>query len=684
MNEDKTDPPKPVPPPADDDRTLLVPMPAQAKPPVAPDFDTDKTLISPAAVAPMEDDDRTMIVRPQTEAQDLQQPPPDAGPFSQDDGAVETSASVPPHQPPGSTEPPPYAPLQTLEIGTVINKMYRVIGSLDQGGMGRVFKGEEMGTGEPVAIKVILPEMAEDIRVGQMFRREARTLRQLHHDAIVRYFAYLPPDADMNLHVLVMGFIEGTKLSDRLKSRGALTQDEVCSLFLRLADGLKTAHDIGVVHRDLSPDNVMLPDDSLSKAILIDFGISRSSKIKDVTIGNEFAGKLKYVSPEQLGAYGGDTQAQSDVYSLGLLMIACLTGQPVPMGDSIVEAVEKRQSVPDLSPIPFAFQNLLYKALQPDPAQRLQGMGDFISELRAISNDEPITGFGTASPTGTQPPARAVPGLQTAPGSRTQTFMPQNGQTDAPTSLPKESRGIAGVLPALLIIIGLGAGGGWYYMNMATAADGETAQDGAVVRVPDTVDTHLANTATDCIYAHVPYGGDGGQITGFAQTADALDALTADWPVALGQPPALTGVEVTPAQCAALDFVRMFQGSATSDIAISVDASTVTRAEGVVGAIHNSGTRQNWLALVDPNGRIFSLMSQLDTPGADSRRFAFRLPSASPGKYILLATASNAALVRAGAMQSGTEASVFMPLISRELLGDDAGAVAIAELEILP
>ena len=98
--------------------------------------------------------------------------------------------------------------------------MYLVVEQLNQGGMGRVFRGEEIGTGEPVAIKVILPEMAEDEKVAAMFKREARTLRQLHHDAIVRYFAYVPPDQNLNLHALVMGFIEGTTLSDAVKNGG--------------------------------------------------------------------------------------------------------------------------------------------------------------------------------------------------------------------------------------------------------------------------------------------------------------------------------------------------------------------------------------------------------------------------------------------------------------------------------
>ncbi|MFL4472329.1 serine/threonine protein kinase [Tateyamaria armeniaca] len=307
--------------------------------------------------------------------------------------------------------------------------MYRVEERSDQGGMGRVFRGVEIGTGENVAIKVILPEMAEDDKVAAMFRREARTLRQLHHDAIVRYFAYVPPDENINLHALVMGFIEGTKLSDTIKEKGALDRDQVIELTMRLADGLDRAHNIGVVHRDLSPDNVMLQGGDISKAVLIDFGISRSDNVKEATIGNEFAGKLKYVSPEQMGAFGGQAEGPSDVYSLGLLMIGMLTGTPMPMGTNFVEAVQKRQTVPDLSFLPEEFQGLIAHMLQPDPKDRLPSMAAVIEELRVLKGE---TGLGGSRLRFTQPPVadRVVPGLQSVPSTA------KGGPTASPAPCP--------------------------------------------------------------------------------------------------------------------------------------------------------------------------------------------------------------------------------------------------------
>ena len=587
-------------------------------------------------------------------------------------------------------------PLRTLEPGTVINNMYRVEERLDQGGMGRVFRGVEIGTGESVAIKVILPEMAEDIRVAQMFRREARTLRQLHHDAIVRYFAYVPPDANLNLHALVMGFIEGNKLSDKLKHEGPLTEDEVCKLFMRLADGLERAHKIGVVHRDLSPDNVMLPDNDINKAVIIDFGISRSSKIKDVTIGNEFAGKLKYVSPEQLGAYGGEAEAPSDVYSLGLLMIACLTGKAVPMGDSIVEAVQKRQGVPDLNTLPVAFQALLYNMLQPDPAQRPQTMGHVIEGLKAISGEESTQNTDGLYQMTIGATNRTVPGLQAAPSGRTESFVStvpaiggEGEDTEAPAPVEERGGGGMGLLLALVVIAALAGGGAWYYFTqMAPGADNGLSDEVAegLARVPGSRETFLAEAVPEgCTYAaRRGQGPNSGLIEGYAQDATTLGRISSGWADRFGTQPEVLRRAVAPAQCAALEFARTFQGTRGDPIELALDTNAVTRAEGVVGSIYGSSGRENWLALVAPNGRVFSLMSQLQSPIGDQRQFSFRLPSAQPGTYVLIATASEDALVRAAAMQDGTAAADILPLMTRELADDGLGAVDISVVEISP
>lgn len=686
--------PNPAPPAEEDaDRTILASVPPRSQAgtpeaeagPVVDEFDPDHTIVvtglqqgqggASAPGAEPETDDATVIVTQQSSAP--------ADPVA----ATQTSSFVP--VPPGTAP----TPLSSLEPGLVINNMYRVEERLDQGGMGRVFRGVEIGTGESVAIKVILPEMAEDATVARMFRREARTLRQLHHDAIVRYFAYVPPDEQLNLHALVMGFIEGTKLSDHLKEKGALTRAQVIRLTLRLADGLARAHEIGVVHRDLSPDNIMLPDGDISKAVIIDFGISRSSTVKDVTIGNEFAGKLKYVSPEQLGAFGGEAEAPSDVYSLGLLMIAMISGGPMNMGGSIVEAVQMRQAVPDLSDLPEEFQPLLKKMLEPDPANRIRNMGTVTEALKSMEDG---TGFGGSRLFGTLPPApdKAVPGLQAVPIAAT------SSNTSGPKPLTREARaavrrqrsgGAGRVVTFLALLLTLAGGAGYYFygdrfMPSVSGTGGGEADPvtAGLERVEGSRATFLAQTVPDtCAYAtRRARGENAGLIEAFGQDLRQLQHVGMAFGEKFGSAPDVVGRSVAEAHCPALEFAQRLQGTRGSGIELALSAHSTPRTEGIIGTLHGSAGRQNWLALVGPNGQVYSLMRQFEDPIGDQRQFAFRMPSAPPGIYLLLATASGKALVRAGAMQDGMAAGDIMPLMLRELAVDGQGAADIAFLEV--
>ncbi|WP_299154031.1 serine/threonine-protein kinase [uncultured Tateyamaria sp.] len=680
----------------DDDKTILFrPQPA------AKDADASDAPSPPeeASADDADDADRTVVVRDPGPGRTAAP----SEPFDADDEATEivsatgdegAGAGPVTHTNTASVVPPPPGaaptPLNTLEPGLVINNMYRVEERLDQGGMGRVFRGVEIGTGESVAIKVILPEMAEDTKVADMFRREARVLRQLHHDAIVRYFAYVPPDQNLNLHALVMGFIQGTKLSDVLKDDGPLARADVIKLTMRLADGLERAHNIGVVHRDLSPDNVMLQDGDIGQAVLIDFGISRSSTVKDVTIGNEFAGKLKYVSPEQLGSFGGQAEGPSDVYSLGLLMIAMLMGKPYNMGGNFAEAVQMRMGVPDISMVPEEFQPILHEMLQPDPAQRMPGMAAVMDELRALD------GGPTTRSRGTLPPAvptqdRSVPGLQAVPFAASSTGTQAGASRSASAAASPQKSGGRGVMVAVLLLALAGAGGAAYYFGGDLVAGGEEVASAdtdpvtaGLTRVPGSRATFLAETVPqECAYAaRRTHGESAGLIEGFAADLTPLQGIGEAFGAAFGSTPDVVPRGVTPAQCAVLDFARSLQGTRGAGVELSLAANTLSRSDGVLGTLHGSTGRENWLALVDPNGQVFSLMRQFDDAIGDERRFAFRLGSAAPGVYMIVATASDSPLVRAGAMRDGTQAADILPLMTRELATDGQGAADVAFLEL--
>jgi serine/threonine-protein kinase len=260
-----------------------------------------------------------------------------------------------------------------VSLGTELNQTYKIDSLIGVGGMGEVFKGHNIQTGDPVAIKIVLPEFARDEMILELFRKEARILNHLLHDAIVRYYVF-SIDRDIGRPYLAMEYVDGPSLAERVKT-ARLTPDDFTYLLKRLADGLHTAHAAGVIHRDMSPDNVILPGGLVKNAKIIDFGIARSANVGGATLlGGSFAGKYNYVSPEQLGLYGGEVTPQSDIYSLALVMIAALRGQPLNMSGSQVEVIEKRRRVPDLTGVPKQFHAVLAAMLQPDPGQRLPNM----------------------------------------------------------------------------------------------------------------------------------------------------------------------------------------------------------------------------------------------------------------------------------------------------------------------
>ncbi len=265
----------------------------------------------------------------------------------------------------------------TVEIGTELNQTYRIDSLIGVGGMGEVFKGHNIQTGDPVAIKVVLPEYARDEMIFELFRKEARVLNHLSHDAIVRYYVF-SLDRALGRPYLAMEFVDGPSLGERAKSQ-PLSQPDFFNLLRHLADGLHKAHEAGVIHRDISPDNVILPGGLVENAKIIDFGIARSATVGGGTLlGGSFAGKYSYVSPEQLGLYGGEVTPKSDIYSLGLTMAAGVRGQPIDMSGSQVEVIEKRRKVPDLASfeIPPDLRAILTFMLQPDPANRPANMAE--------------------------------------------------------------------------------------------------------------------------------------------------------------------------------------------------------------------------------------------------------------------------------------------------------------------
>jgi tRNA A-37 threonylcarbamoyl transferase component Bud32 len=312
-------------------------------------------------------------------------------------------------QPGGTTPPtdglapPPRIGRSGLPSGTLLNAIYEVRGFLARGGMGEVYEGVNVNTDERVAIKVMLPHLAADPKVQAMFRKEARILTELAHPALVRY-RVLAHEPQLELFYIVTEFIDGRALAEML---GELrpSETELKALVRRLADGLAAAHAMGAIHRDVSPDNVLLPQGRLAEAKIIDFGIARESSVAHHTVvGDGFAGKLGYVAPEQFGDFGRRIGPWTDIYSLGLVGLALAAERAPDMGVTLVEAVDRRREGVDLSPVPDALRPVFARMLAPDPSDRFQSMTEVIAAIDAL--DEPPAKADAAPPPPTAPVAQ--------------------------------------------------------------------------------------------------------------------------------------------------------------------------------------------------------------------------------------------------------------------------------------
>jgi len=274
----------------------------------------------------------------------------------------------------------PKKPATTVTTGTLIMGTYEIEKLINSGGMGEVYRGRNIHNGEPVAIKIVLPSLAHDPKIVALFQKESTTLSRLSHEAIVRYHVFTV-DPTIGRPCMVMEFVSGTAMSDRIE-QGPMVADDVRVMLRRVASGLDKAHRAGVVHRDLSPDNVILEEGMVEHAKLIDFGIAKSTAMGAGTLlQGQFAGKFNWVAPEQLGAFGGVVDGRSDIYSLALVTAGASRGEVLQMGASIVDAVGKRSSVPDLTGVDASLVPLLTWMLQPDPALRPENMARVIAAL---------------------------------------------------------------------------------------------------------------------------------------------------------------------------------------------------------------------------------------------------------------------------------------------------------------
>jgi predicted Ser/Thr protein kinase len=298
----------------------------------------------------------------------------------------------------GRAAPAPIGP------GTLLSHTYEVAGLIARGGMGEVHRARHVDMNTWHAVKVIRPELAQDAKMVELLRREAAALREIRHEAVVSYDGVFRDEYGRIL--LSMEYLDGPSLQEVLQG-GPLDPDDVAVLLDRIASGLAAAHQRGIVHRDMSTDNVILPGREIANAKIIDFGIAKQTAGGAGTvIGDAFAGKYGYASPEQFGLFGGQVGPQSDIYSAGLVLAAAALGRPLDMGRTPQAMIERRMSVPDLSALDEPLRGVLCSMLEPDPQNRAKSMTELVGALtRRPAEITPFdaTPFPAATPAKEEP-----------------------------------------------------------------------------------------------------------------------------------------------------------------------------------------------------------------------------------------------------------------------------------------
>src|SRR6266700_3738333 len=269
--------------------------------------------------------------------------------------------------------------------GMIVAERYRIVGLLGKGGMGEVYRADDLKLGQPVALKFLPEPLLSDGAALARFHREVRVARQVSHKNVCRVYDIGEVD---DRHFLSMEFIKGEELSSLLRRIGRLPQDKAIQIARQICAGLAAAHDVGVLHRDLKPANIMIDGDG--NARILDFGLAGLSE--ELPENELAAGTPAYMAPEQL--QGKEQTVKTDIYSLGLVLYELFTSKKAFEAKTLAELIEMRRNntaptslsslVKDLDPL---IERVVERCLQTDPALRPSSV---LQVAAALPGGDPI------------------------------------------------------------------------------------------------------------------------------------------------------------------------------------------------------------------------------------------------------------------------------------------------------
>lgn len=277
-----------------------------------------------------------------------------------------------------------------LEAGDVLGGRYEILQLLGEGGMGSVYKAKDRELDRFVALKVIRPELAASPSILARFKQELRLAHQVTHKNVIR--SYDLSEAD-GVKFITMEFIDGADLRHLLLEHGKLSAEKAVDVMRQVCLALEAAHTVGVIHRDLKPQNVMR--DQQGRIVVMDFGLARSVGFEGMTQTGALVGTMEYMSPEQ--ALGQELDQRSDIFSLGLIFYELLSGKMPYKADTALASLIKRnqeRAVPVShldSNVPVGLSDIVSKCLERDLTRRYQTVQEILADLDAWQGHRPIS-----------------------------------------------------------------------------------------------------------------------------------------------------------------------------------------------------------------------------------------------------------------------------------------------------
>lgn len=269
-----------------------------------------------------------------------------------------------------------------LAPGTVLGRRYEIVTLLGEGGMGAVYKAMDRELNRPVALKVIRPELAKQKSIIERFKQELLLARQVTHRNVIRIYDLGEAEG---MKFITMEFIEGEDLRTLLLREKKLSPQEAVEIIQQVCRALDAAHSVGVIHRDLKPQNIMR--DESGRILVMDFGLARTLTSDGMTKTGVLVGTMDYMSPEQ--ALGQTLDQRSDLYTVGLIFYELLTGKMPFAADSAIASLLKRtreRAVPVSdhdNAIPRSVSNIVNKCLEQDLNLRYQSSAELLSDLES-------------------------------------------------------------------------------------------------------------------------------------------------------------------------------------------------------------------------------------------------------------------------------------------------------------